>query len=617
MSTLTWRPGTLLPYTSLWLTLRKLAYLNKLRISDFPLTESFSPRAKRAQSQNRPVQEVDLGVLARLIGEPVELFSFCDRRFVPDCWQFLFTPQNGYCPKCLELGYHTRLFSLKLLNQCPIHEEPLHVECSCMNNDGERVDAMSLAYPNACHCSSLKYFDPARLHGNDHRLIDTEKLKPLADWLISLSTIYVTSYMDSKFDALHEKEWLIRLKELCEIQGFAYPSVLIRYEAPNFRYAYRTQSIQFRELPNKPPLKAGQSGHTDFWRMSFVPTDIYKSLARYLRRHVIPRSDYWVWQFRKCITPEAIAALLRSNLQARLAFIELIWARTVEPTVDIRRWDGRKKFTRVGGWYSCKFSEFLGEASVGFEQYLQRASKAEYSLWVRSHVFGQYCLAIWKEAERFVEYKIRQGRCTWSTDDIRQLCLFQITVTRPTARSLEFTSYVEEPLALTRKIGRSKSQRVLEHDNIIQAMKQKLGSGLCLTWSERDGWHTAPCVELSEGGKIHHVSIAPGRRIKSILVYRGGYFYLRLVDYKIQVFSVRTSDLFGFMRQRFAEFCKMNKISISNDEHDFSRPLMDIPSPIHTIPYQYKYFCEYEINRHGFCESDRRIEAYRLNGPIA
>ena len=475
---------------------------------------------------------------------------------------------------------------------------------------------MSLAYPNTCQCSSLKYFDPTRLHGNDHRLINTEKLRPLADWLMSLSTIYVASYMDRKFDALHEKEWLIRLKELCEIQGIAYPNALIRYEAPNYRYAYRTKSIEFRELPNKPRLGLAQGGRTAFWTMSFVPTDVYKSVARYLRRHVVPHSDYWVWQFRKCITPEAIAALLRSNHKARLAFTELIWARTVEPTVDIRRWDGRKKFEETGGWYVCKFSEFLGQASVGFEQYLQRASKAEYSSWVRSHVFGLYCLAVWKEAERFVENKIRQGRCTWSTDDIRQLNLFQITVTRPTARSLEFTSFVDEPLALTRKTGRSKSQRVLEHHNFIQAMKQKFGSGLCLTWSERDGWHTAPCVELSEGGKIHHVSIAPRRRIKSILVYWGGYFYLRLVDYKIQVFSVRTSDLFSFMRLRFAQFCKMNNISISNDGHDFSYPLMDISSPAYTNLYQYKYFCECEINRHGFCASDRRIEAYRLNGPI-
>ena len=142
MTTLTWKPGTLLPYTSLWLTLRKLAHLNKLRISDFPLSEDFSPRAKRAQSQSRSVQNVDLRVLARLMGEPVQFFSFCDHRFIPYCWQFLFTPQNGYCPKCLELGYHTRLFSLKLLTQCPIHEEPLHVECSCMKNDGERVNAM-------------------------------------------------------------------------------------------------------------------------------------------------------------------------------------------------------------------------------------------------------------------------------------------------------------------------------------------------------------------------------------------------------------------------------------------------------------------------------------------
>jgi hypothetical protein len=176
---------------------------------------------------------------------------------------------------------------------------------------------------------------------------------------------------------------------------------------------------------------------------------------------------------------------------------------------------------------------------------------------------------------------------------------------------------VDEPLALTRKIGRSKSQRVLDHDNLTQAMKQKCGSGLCLTWSERNGWHTAPSVELCDGWKIHHVSIAPRRRIKSILVYSGGYFYLRLVDYKIQVFSVRTSDLFGFMRLQFAQFCKMNNLSLSNDEHNFAHPLKAISSPVCRSFDQYKYLCEREIDRHGFCASDRRIEAFRLNGLVS
>lgn len=81
MTTLTWKPGTLLPYTSLWLTLRKLAHLNKLRISDFPLSEDFSPRSKRAQSQSRSVQNVDLRVLARLMGEPVQFLGIRIKRW--------------------------------------------------------------------------------------------------------------------------------------------------------------------------------------------------------------------------------------------------------------------------------------------------------------------------------------------------------------------------------------------------------------------------------------------------------------------------------------------------------------------------------------------------------
>jgi hypothetical protein len=375
--------------------------------------------------------------------------------------------------------------------------------------------------------------------------------------------------------------------------------------------AYRTRSIEFRDFSNKPDSEPEKGSKGRFWHMSSEPTDVYKAIARYLRRHVVPRSDYWVWQFKKCITPEAIAVLLRSNSLARLAFIELIWARTVEPTVDIRRWDKRKQFTSTN-WYVCRFSEVLGEATAGFEQYLQGHLKAGYLSWVRNHVFGLYCLAIWKEAERFVENGIRKKRCVWSTDEIPQVNLFQITVTRPSEQSLELTSYVDEPLALSRKVGRSKSQRILDYDNFIRVMRQKCVDGLCLTWSERDGWHTAPGIGFIDQWKIHHVSIAPRRRLKALLVYTGGYFYLRLFEYKIQVFSIRTSDLFTFMRQRFAEFCKLNNISKPIGEVYPSQQSMDDASQANQDFDHYSYFCELAINGHGFCKADRHIEMYGL-----
>lgn len=604
MSTLTWHRGSLRPYTSLWLTLRKLAYLNSLRVSDFPLG---SHRKYRTGSTGSISEGQGLSELARLIEEPLENFEFSDSRFMPICWQFLFTQENAFCETCLSMGYHTRLFSLKLLNKCPIHDEPLHVDCACMTKHGERVDAISLRSPNTCHCGRLSYFDTSQLHRSQHHFVDTEKLKPIVRWLESLSRIYVASYMNSKCDDIYESDWLTRLQDLSKMHGFSYPSAFIKHQVSHYRWAYKTQSIEFR-TNEKQPKRNSKVDYDFYWNISnFHPVDVFKAIARHMRKHVARRSEYWVRKFQKLATPEEIAGLIRSNYEAKLAFTELIWSTCLESTAKYRRWENRKSYYEGNYRYVCKLSEILARTRAKLTLDLKAVNLT--NEWVSMHMFGVFCLALWKQAEKMVEDGIDRNRALWYTSRIDLTNLFLITASKVANENrTEFTFYVDEPLSLPVRSKSTKEERDLRYQDQLEKKRKRIraaGSGLCLSWSKREGWHTAQSGILLSDWKPRKVLVHGKQSIDAVLYRSQGQYVLQLLDYKLQVLSTEFSDLFELMRSRFSDYCKLNQISLRDKKMKPEvEPLTPLISELRNeFNLHHKYRCIREISHLGFCDA--------------
>ena len=348
-----------------------------------------------------------------------------------------------------------------------------------------------------------------------------------------------------------------------------------------------------------------------------VSVDVYKSFTRYLRKYVARRTEYWINEFKSLAMPEEIAQLLKTNQEAKLAFTEMIWARCVEPSVTHRRWDNRIKYHTSGVQYACTFSEILADAAANFNLFIEKESKNIIKDWVRWHTFAFFCLAIWRQAEKMVEYGIRRNLAFWDPNCIDQSNLFSLTVTKSSnENSVELTFYADEPLSLPKRRGLSKKQRVSRfqtacNDKHIQYLN--CCKGLCLSWSNREGWHTAQCVELSVDWKLHKVMVGPRQIIKALLYQADGYYILRLVDFKLQVISLHASELFNLMRQRFKEYCKLNNISLVNksepnvEQEDSTAEKMGFDKE---YLQHYKYKCQLETSHSGFCKSAVVIKFY-------
>lgn len=589
-----------------------------MRVEDFPLESPFN----QSTNPKRKIKNVDLRRLANLIVEPYELFAFCDSRYISSCWRFLFTSKNKYCPTCLDLGFHTRFFSLKLLKVCPIHNEPLLSDCSCMGIDGESVDLTALNAPHTCKCAKLTYFDPSKLHGNDHQRIDTSKLKPIADWLLSISQIQVSSYMRYVNDSDYELDWLLKLNQLSRLNGFQYPSELINFGDRYSRLVYKTKSIPLgnHEISiSSEPLIKGNIGNWDSDPHTVV---VYKSIARHIRHHIARRSEYWIEEFKRLATPEAIALLIRTNLNARLAFTELIWANCVEPSAVVRRWDNRKEYHTFDQRYRLHFSDVLRQEAYGMNELLPKRTENSIQNWARGHVFGTFCLAVWKQVEKAVENGININKPFWDAKQINLYRLFGTTISNITHKnSAEISVYLKEPLTLPKIAKQSKEQRVRQRQKLLDENRTKYEnccSGLCLTWSEREGWYTSEIAFLPASFKLHSVKInAEKKYLKAILFRTNEYFVLRLLDYKLQVCSPQTSKLFNFMRSCFSEYCKINGITF-NSQVERESKATESHQYFKEILLAYEIQCIMSVNHYGFCKSASliRLHATSLHNRI-
>jgi hypothetical protein len=119
-STLTWHTGSVLPYASLWHTVLRACALNALHASDLPRRSGGHCDGVELLTDAR--HRIDIAAFAHQLGEPADAFRWPTLGTLP-LWlrQAIASPHPRICLACLSAGYHTALFSISLLDVCPIH----------------------------------------------------------------------------------------------------------------------------------------------------------------------------------------------------------------------------------------------------------------------------------------------------------------------------------------------------------------------------------------------------------------------------------------------------------------------------------------------------------------
>jgi len=574
MKKYTWYPGSILPYVSLWYIVRRATSLNKLQLEDFP-KNSVKKQTRLELLYNSANSSVEIERFLNILGESNNIFKWSCFGNLKESFEFIVFDNIRICTQCLNHGFHSALFSIRLLDTCPIHKTKLVSYCLCGKPFHSNLSKMDLYYPNSCSCGDLLFFskDVCRHPTLDRK--KTEAFDPIAKWLIDITKLILPN-LSSKQKYLENLRWLNSMEQLCRIIGIDYPSAFIKTKgnySSNIVTAHSgvlsTDCIARKIVPKLRDLYTEK-----YWSRDSPSTWIYRSMSRYLRRHVFKTSQYWFERFTETFDPLVISKLLATYPEAKLAFTEMIWAARVESMVEKRRWPDRKTFYTSAGRYIgiLLLNGIYPEHDLSSDT--SNDSNLSRNTWLEYQASGMMLLKLWSQSSQQALKSAVSGIADWRTKERVLVDEFSWAAIQRDHHTYDFFTTYTGDVKFSEQHRITKNERQNRHDSIQSERLiaiQKICTGLCLTWTIRDGWHTAESIQPStEYLKTHRLVGVPGIHPK-VWLFRGqGKFVLRLINAKLQVICDTPIEAFRSMRECVKQYLRMGLGDLTNKKEVFS-----------------------------------------------
>lgn len=547
---LTWHPGSIRPYASLWHTVQRVAALNRLRMRELPdhLWRHPGEAESRASSTGLLFNEwhghdwhsprrvaVSTEVLATWLGEPAEVFAWSHLGALPLWSRQLVCCGFRLCRQCVEAGYHSALLSIRLLEACPIHGTELLAKCTCGRLFSGRVSDAELSHAGHCACGKLSFFTRDTCRQPLLPAAATMAYLPLVQWLDTLTQVVRPRLESREAQRADWRTWLRTLVQWGDELGIDRPACVTAPAPQRTRYAVHHQcGYQGGRLSQ--PERTGTAVQLEnrYWHDE-PSTWVYRAMQRYMRRHVARHSDHWVRQFMASCDPIAIAQLMRSNRGALLAFGEMLWARTLEPGVSRRRWPYRVDATQDGRPLWGHLVLRGGQAETRPLQ----LSPGEWQ-WLQYQASGAVIAATWRRSMAIAVQSARSGIADWSVDGHPDP-LPENWSARQGPAGLHFFNLMQDRFIdwagpRSDKATRRAQQQVRVDERLQTMLRTCTGS--CLSWSPHEEWHvTASWVPANGVFRPHRLLGLPGERPLFWLFEADGGFVARLRDLRLQAWA--------------------------------------------------------------------------------
>jgi hypothetical protein len=572
---LTWHRGSILPYASLWHTVLRACALNALHPADLPTTSARpTPAVDLLDIQ---ASKIDVAALARALGEPPSAFDWSTLDALPAALRIaLAVPQPRVCLACLASGYHSALFSVALLDACPIHHTPLLGRCHCGAPFNSAMRSLAdFGTAGSCQCGRLHFFTHETCRQPTITADMTRALVPIVAWLHALSQLIRPSRLD---EALSEHapgclQWLINTAQSL---GIDYPACLrhtLSMSAHIETVVYGPPSNAALRRDRPPPVDVHKNGRSSLWQTEPV-IDMYRALARHIRRHVAPDGDLWVSRFMRSCDPIEIGELISSSGDAQKAFVAMLWARSVEPGVERRRWPYRLPSTGL----SNSLAEIVAaDCRLCGVEYADTETRH----WLTCHAARVSLGALWNHAQGRATCAVCVRLAAWdkasqgtSWRDSAWLALatpFSMQFAAPTFASWPIKPRASKTLRKAANVAREQAR----HDAMWAANK-----GACLTWSEGDSWHVIDAIAPVDFDVRHRRLLGWNDGHTWCWLYRtaDGRFVARWDDAALQVLAATPGEALTTLRRCALEYRRICKVVLP-----IASPLsIAVPLPIET-----------------------------------
>jgi len=484
---LTWHPGSVLPYASLWHTTLRTCVLNALHPRDLPARLATYP-ATVELIENR--SDVDVMALAHALGEPAEAFRWASMGRLP-LWltRALVVPRPRLCFACLAAGYHAALYSIALLDACPIHGTPLVDTCHCGAPLSAKLRSLAdYLTAGSCRCGRLHFFTRDTCRQPTLTAAATRALDPVAAWLDAMSGLIRSRRLE---DALRQQapgshEWLV---DAADTLGVTYPACFrtvppARVEKVECDTRF-TADLLHRRLPQ--PTGARKDERRSCWPGDPVAT-VYRAMARHVRRHIAPGSARWVADFVDACDPLVIGERLCGNARAHQAFVELLWGRAVELGIEQHRWTGQPPPAVAMGHLT---QSVAADCLVCGAEGVDAAARH----WLACHAARVSLVAAWCDAQASATAAARSGLADWATSASSESWQGSAWLARVTPEGPSFVAMIHPNWAAAHRSDKATRQAadVARRQARLDTM-WAANRGACLTWSDDTGWHVIDAI---------------------------------------------------------------------------------------------------------------------------
>ena len=566
---LTWHAGSVLPFASLWHTVHRVAAINAMRAKEFPFALALDGRGRFARrvdllfneslsyGELAPGEALSIRGLADSLGEPTNAFAWAHLGWLPRSSRCLLHPFIRICPACLREGFHSALFSLRLLGSCPIHRCEFVDSCLCGQRFDSAIDRQALLHAGCCACGRMAYFTSDTCRRPTLEPEAVKPLLPIAAWLQQMSGMSRPVPQQPEVRAAHDRQFMPSLTHWCEALGISYPANFPPLVEPISLFVAETPlrtKAGYRSAAARPmsSIPARGDAHREGLWNTNEATTVYRAMTRYIRRHVGRGCDSFVIDFMLEPNPLSMARKMQRDRRAMVAFAELLFCRSMERFAMERRWPYRRPHEPM--WHTL---DQLAEPALehGYEerQGLSAAAKA----WVTRQAAAAMVTHAWRRAQGLAYAAVRTGIANWSAANEIYCCAgspgplqplelnwhsapppHQVTwASAIVGDQLRFvcspaTTKIDWAMPVPDKAARVAAWRRVEAERQAEVMAACRGPSL--TWTARDGWQVLEAPVPASTPKRHRLIGEPGETERFWLFASGGRFVARSCQANVQ-----------------------------------------------------------------------------------
>jgi len=488
---LTWYQGSIPPYASLWHTLVRLGTLNCLSLSQLP-----ESAAGGNLKPTRPItwdplfneaKSIDTVALAAALRESASSLYLSHLGGLTPCVRSLFCKHLRFCRSCLLQGYHSSLFSLKLLPACPIHGEPFEDHCPCGKVIGNKLS--SADFQQFCHCASLSpsCIGPVNCRTPQISFELPRSLDDIAKWIVSLSMLIKPMDRPGTSHFVVANPVRLDAGQWSDVFGIPYPALLSHPLAPGRHSMDIVKGGPFK-MATHAALNVAPKRKNPYWRVDSPATWTYRAISRHLRRHCTGHDAILGGVLALPKDGTVVSSRLALNPSLAAAFCEARWAMCLERNVRERRWPYRSPATGSQ-------QQFVGHLKL-FDAPDWRVLDRNVGTWLEYH-WAAYCmLSAW------TYYKARTNPASAFDETPTPATEFAPAPWDWAAKtqadgSVLFAHHSLDSHILPTRLHVPKHDRIEHRQLLLQQRDRDFESachGPCLTWSKLEDWHVSASV---------------------------------------------------------------------------------------------------------------------------